>query len=567
MSRKLGWLLVCSALVLPAMANASSGTISGFVRNNAGTPQMGAVVEIFASARPAITLVTDTQGFYKSGDLPTGSYQVKVSAPSYLPTLRENLSLESGASLVVNITLNTLFEALDMLPALHVSSDEDDWNWTLRSAANRPIFRVLDNSPIMVESASEDGSPGQNQNETRALKARVAFVAGSQADGFGGLGDMTTRFTVERSLFSSGTLSVGGNLGNNAGLQGVLRAAYSQQTSNGSRPEVSLTVRRFATPETVLPDSALEALQLNFADTVQLGDFISVRAGSELQSVQFTRRVSAWRPFGSVDVHVSPNTVLEYQYATSVPTTRALKGYDSAPADMSESEPKISLKGRDAALQRAHHHELSVSRRWGSNRFQLAGFQDETRDAALTGASSQFQSFPGILPDIYSGTFSYNAGNLTTQGLRLVAERSLTHGLTANLTYSYGGVLELKGEERNWDALAFSPKMRHSVSGSLRGEAPGTGTRWIASYRWTSGRPLGMVDMFNGSPGRSDPFLNVFIRQPLPDMGLLPGHFEALVDLRNLLAQGYVPVIGPDGRTVYLVQSARSIRGGLAFVF
>jgi len=37
--------------------------------------------------------------------------------------------------------------------------------------------------------------------------------------------------------------------------------------------------------------------------------------------------------------------------------------------------------------------------------------------------------------------------------------------------------------------------------------------------------------------------------------------------VRNLLAQGYVPVLGQDGRTVYLVQSARSIRGGVAFSF
>jgi hypothetical protein len=42
---------------------------------------------------------------------------------------------------------------------------------------------------------------------------------------------------------------------------------------------------------------------------------------------------------------------------------------------------------------------------------------------------------------------------------------------------------------------------------------------------------------------------------------------EALLDLRNLLAQGYIPVLGQDGQTLYLVQSARSIRGGLAFTF
>ena len=40
-----------------------------------------------------------------------------------------------------------------------------------------------------------------------------------------------------------------------------------------------------------------------------------------------------------------------------------------------------------------------------------------------------------------------------------------------------------------------------------------------------------------------------------------------VVDIRNLLAQGYIPVIGQDGHTLYLVQSARSIRGGVAFNF
>jgi hypothetical protein len=73
--------------------------------------------------------------------------------------------------------------------------------------------------------------------------------------------------------------------------------------------------------------------------------------------------------------------------------------------------------------------------------------------------------------------------------------------------------------------------------------------------------------MFNSSPGQSAPFLDIFIRQPIPTLGFLPAHMEALVDLRNLLAQGYVPVMGTDGQTVYLVQSARSIRGGMTINF
>jgi hypothetical protein len=74
------------------------------------------------------------------------------------------------------------------------------------------------------------------------------------------------------------------------------------------------------------------------------------------------------------------------------------------------------------------------------------------------------------------------------------------------------------------------------------------------------------VDLFNSSAGQSDPYLNLFIRQPIP-ANFLAGHMEILMDLRNLLAQGYVPVMGRDGHTLYLVQSARSVRGGVAFSF
>jgi hypothetical protein len=108
---------------------------------------------------------------------------------------------------------------------------------------------------------------------------------------------------------------------------------------------------------------------------------------------------------------------------------------------------------------------------------------------------------------------------------------------------------------------------RHVLSGKLSGTAPHTKTRWIASYGLESGRSLTPVDMFNASAGQTDPFFDVFLRQPVRCSKALAGHMDVVVEIRNLLAQGYVPVFGQDGRTVYLVQSARAIRGGLAFNF
>jgi hypothetical protein len=60
--------------------------------------------------------------------------------------------------------------------------------------------------------------------------------------------------------------------------------------------------------------------------------------------------------------------------------------------------------------------------------------------------------------------------------------------------------------------------------------------------------------------------LNVSVHQPIPYFGGLPGHLEATADMRNLLAQGYVPLTYA-GRRTYLMQSARSVRGGLSFIF
>jgi hypothetical protein len=46
---------------------------------------------------------------------------------------------------------------------------------------------------------------------------------------------------------------------------------------------------------------------------------------------------------------------------------------------------------------------------------------------------------------------------------------------------------------------------------------------------------------------------------PIPSQRCI--YSEAIVDLHNLLARGYVPVLGNDGHTVYLVQSVSGGRG------
>jgi hypothetical protein len=200
---------------------------------------------------------------------------------------------------------------------------------------------------------------------------------------------------------------------------------------------------------------------------------------------------------------------------------------------------------------------------------QAALYTDRLTDPALTGVG-EFSSIRGdVLPDVYSGTFTYQGRELQTRGVRLVLEQKLSPDIAATLDYSYGGVLDLQNKTTTMDSVRDQTvtRDRHAVSAKLSGLAPRTRTRWIASYGWNSGRALTPVDMFNASAGQIDPFLDLFMRQPLPRAGSLPGHMDVVLEVRNLLAQGYVPVFAQDGRTVYLVQSARAVRGGLEFSF
>ncbi|PYV48589.1 MAG: hypothetical protein DMG94_03135, partial [Acidobacteria bacterium] len=157
----------------------------------------------------------------------------------------------------------------------------------------------------------------------------------SPADGFGAISDMSTGFRVEKSLFSSGTLTFNGDVGYGASLpNAIVRTSFKHQIANGSTPEIAFTMRRLGSPLDGEHNAELQSLAMSMADNISLGDVLE---------------------FGSVSVHLSPNTKLQYSYATSRPDSRVQKGFESAPADLSEADPRVSIAGFAPALERAHH--------------------------------------------------------------------------------------------------------------------------------------------------------------------------------------------------------------------
>src|SRR5690349_22821153 len=142
------------ALVAAPICGAATASVSGLVRNSAGIPQIGAEVQLLRADLTVIaTAYTDASGRFKFTSLFPGRYSLKALGASYLPSMRENVRVRTGT--IVDLTLNTLYEVVQWLPSQPRTSgarQQDDWQWTLSSAQNRPLLRWLEDGPLIVVS-------------------------------------------------------------------------------------------------------------------------------------------------------------------------------------------------------------------------------------------------------------------------------------------------------------------------------------------------------------------------------------------------------------------------------
>jgi hypothetical protein len=109
------------------------------------------------------------------------------------------------------------------------------------------------------------------------------------------------------------------------------------------------------------------------------------------------------------------------------------------------------------------------------------------------------------------------------------------------------------------------PRRAQTYTLSLSGTLDGTGTRWRASYRWQPDDTVTLVAPF--AVNSADPYFSLRLRQPFHLLHNTFGGFEAMLDLRNLLAEGYRPYMLSDGSLLIFAQQQRSFRAGLAFNF
>ena len=169
-------------------------------------------------------------------------------------------------------------------------------------------------------------------------------------------------------------------------------------------------------------------------------------------------------------------------------------------------------------------------------------------------APAGFYAAADLLPDLGSNSSVFNAGDYRRSGYHVALTQRLMEAMSATVSYGHDGALAagrpgLATDNPDELRSLLQRVSRNSATIRIAGTAPRAGTRYAASYQFTDYRVFHPLHLSLTQRSTIEPGLNVHIRQPIPGVsGIVPGRLEATAEMRNLLAQGYLPLTTADGR-------------------
>ncbi len=563
-------LLLGMTLWLVPVARATGGAVvSGVVRDAQGTAQMGALVQVLgADSVTVATAWTDSHGRYAIANLAAGRYLVRASATLLVPATKANLILRNGATTVVNLTLAALFDTTSWLPAERRRADEpdDDWKWTLRSTASRPILRILhDGEMIDVSSSAE-------QPQADKLRARATVASGGGEFGQGGV---HTILAIHRSLDDGGDMVLRSDMGSGQvptgfGPSQEFEAGYEHQVGfSGADRTVAAYKSHPELAASTGTTAGLQSMTITSGRRLSMGDLFQAEVGGSLQMLSTSRVGVATHPFVRLTAHPIGTWTLHYRMASD----RQLQGFEDVTTGETEV-PVALVKNGKLALESGRHQEASVDHKVGRGSVSFAYYHDAMVRTAVSGSGNALagslsgETVNTMLVDPTTGTFRSLATAYKTKGPRITASAPLLPGLWVAAEYSSGDAVSSDAGQLAIFPAALSAlraEAGQAATLAMKGRIKATGTRIRTSYRWQPSKFVTAVDPYSTFGDQS--FFSCQLRQPIHWGARLPSGLDATIDVTNLLAQGYRPFLSADGQTLYFAQAPRTIQGGVSFSF
>ncbi len=554
----------------------TAGSIIGFVSNAVGTVQMGATVRLYNRFDRLVQhAITNERGAFGFDSLPPDVYSVRVSLSSFMPAVREKIMVSAGARSFLTINLASAISSIELIynGTSQASVMSDDWKWVLRSSmATRPVLRLV----------TEQRTPASIFSGTRGM-VKLSAGDSSLASNAGSQPDLGTAFAVATSLYGINHLQFSGNVGFAARAGAAttgFSTRYSRNLSDTMHPEVQITMRQVALPAHFVGSSSRDALpQLrtltaSLMDHAQISENLELEYGSTMESVTFLDRLNYFSPYARVTIKTGESSTLKAAFSSGQPPAELLQNSkdSSLQKDISTLNmfPRISMRDGRAHVQRSENIEIGYRALFGSRSLSVAAYREQVVNGAVLASGGS--STGDMLPDLFSNSQVFNIGSHSSIGYMATVTQNAGDRFAATFAYGSAGVLRADGGVLQSDSPDELRSMIHSshrrwAATRIATIIPGAGTRLVGSYQWTDYSTLATSHRYITQNFSPETGMNFQIRQPVPTFGIFPGRLEASAEIRNMLAQGYLPITGADGRRLLLVQSPRALRGGFSFIF
>lgn len=580
----IGALLSLAGTASAASPGPFAGQILGNVHDAGGVAQLGATVYLYNRYDQLVRhALSDEQGRFGFDGLAPDIYSLRVLLASFAPAERHNISVLPNSQNRLEISLATVLSTVTFAPPTKTRGTlmSDDWKWVLRtSQSTRPVLRFL---PDQVSSTTRTIASSFS-NTTAIVKLSAgdgqSFVQGAEDD-------LGTAFAMATSLAGTGRVQLSGNVGyagNNFATPGAgFRTSYSRTTQDGSSPEVVMTLHqlymapRVGSGIAVGSDGAppLRTMSTAFLDSLDLGDVVRVDYGFSYESVSYMNVLNYGSPFARLTFGDGPQGRIRVAYSSGAPPAELLAREGGKEGSLDQDltalavVPRVSLSDGHAVVERTQNVEIGYDRVESTRTWTVGLYHESATNAAFM-LSSPGAGIPGgdLMPDLNSNSSILNVGSFQRTGIDAGVKQMIGDHLQLAAAVGRTGALsaDAHGEMNTVGGLVAGLAQKDVAWATLRASViiPITGTRLTTDYGWTDPRALLPDHLFVTQQVNQDVGANIYIRQPLP--WNLPWRMELTAEIRNMLAQGYVPLGTAMPRSV-LTASPRALRGGLNFIF
>ena len=552
----------------------ATGTISGIISDAQGVPQMGALVEaVLPDASLLATAVTDRRGHFRFANLRPGTYRIQATAALFLPSVHQ-LAVQGGKHATLNMTLSTLLAPANWLPVRPrtTADPSDDWTWTLRASANRPLLRMVQPSGVQV-SDTGDLEISSSISDRHQKTATGGVLTVSTHQGAFAQGGTHNLVLLERADTDGSGSIFRADLSDPrtpfpVGPSAEVTAGFERQLMLGSY--VRTTVTYSSHPELQMQggQGGVQGAVIRSAQRISLGDSVRIDGGSVLRDLNAGGNAARVEPFFRLSVKPSDSLVLAYSYSQSA-GTESMEDLDHISPVLPEG---VMLAGH-LRLQSGYRQAISITGKipGGGPTVDAAYYRESMHNPLVSGIGllgPRDLASPGFIADPTTETFLLAARDFGSSGLRVIALQPVGKHFHVGGGVITGSALDPgtvgKGSLRHIEK-SLAPVQTYAALVSADGRILRTGTVLRASYRWQPQGTVSPVDQFQANDDGA--YLGCQFRQSLHWTHIAPNGLQAVVELQNLLAQGYQPYISTDGEMLFLAQTPRAMQAGVAFTF